>query len=112
MQKSNSDKLKQNIGILFHAYPKSKGDVSLGIGAGISIPIESSTSFFGGPSLLFNGKTRFVITAGICYLKLKELNKSNLKSRIGNENYEFEIKTTPIYFMTMSTDRGLILVLQ
>lgn len=89
VQKANSDKLKQNIGILFHAYPKAKGDVALGIGAGFSIPVESSISFFVGPSLLFNGKTRFVITAGICYLKLKELNKANLKSGTSDENYEF-----------------------
>ena len=99
IKEGNSDKLQHNIGVLFHAYWKWKGDVSFGPSAGFSIPIENSVNFYLGGSLLFNGKSRFIISAGIAATRVKELNLANLKGSTNGHDYDYinEYSTDIIY---------------
>lgn len=99
IKEGNSDKLQHNIGVLFHAYWKWKGDVSFGPSAGFSIPIENSVNFYLGGSLLFNGKNRFIISAGVAATKVKELNLANLKGSTNGHDFDYinEYSTDIIY---------------
>lgn len=99
IKKGNSDQLTHSIGVLFHAYWKFKGDVSVGPTAGFSIPLENNVNFYLGGSLLFNGKSRFIISAGVAATKVKELNMANLKGSSNGHDYDYinEYSTYIIY---------------
>ncbi|WP_340063273.1 hypothetical protein [Ascidiimonas aurantiaca] len=80
VQKGNKDRLTHTIGALAHIYSRGWRDVQPGFSAGASLSENGSLGFYSGLSLLFNGQSRVVFTAGVSFTQLDELNTANLES--------------------------------
>jgi hypothetical protein len=89
---SNKNAVTNSLGGLVHVYPNWKNSPQLGLSAGASLATNGNLGFYFGGSLFFLEKNRLVITGGYSFIKVKQLNSSNL-NKISNDRYEF-VSTT------------------
>lgn len=105
ISKSNSDKITHALGVLMHVYWQNSNLnlPNLGFSAGASISEDTKIGFYGGGSVFFLEKNRLVFTAGLSFVKIKELNTANLTTKTDSKNYLFtntndtEIRYNEIY---------------
>ena len=103
--KSNSDEITQALGVLMNVYWQQSNSAfpQFGLSFGASISEDTNIGFYGGLSAFFLEKNRLVFTAGLSFVKIKELNTANLSSILDSENYLFtnstdtEIRYNDIY---------------
>ena len=89
---SNKNAVTHSLGGLVHVYPNWKNSPQLGLSAGASLATNGNLGFYFGGSLFFLEKNRLVITGGYSFIKVKQLNSSNL-NKISDNRYEFVSST-------------------
>ncbi|MBN2615393.1 MAG: hypothetical protein JXR71_06830 [Bacteroidales bacterium] len=79
--KLSSDKITHAIGGLAHVFFDGPNNgPQLGLSTGISINTDTKINFYGGVSLAFTEKNRIIFTAGLSFVSVKRLNRSNLNA--------------------------------
>lgn len=96
--KANPNHLKHALGGLIHVYKEWNWLIKPAFSTGASITDNANLGFYAGASAIFAEKNRFVLTAGLSYIKIKKLDRTNL-SRDNEFIYktDTEIKYDNIY---------------
>jgi len=88
--KGNNNILTHALGAMTHVYCRSPKDWNYALSTGLSLANNESIAFYLGGSMLFKEKNRLAISAGISFIQLQKLDKTNLKLLIKDEDrYEF-----------------------
>jgi hypothetical protein len=91
INKQQTELINHGLGVQFNFYKKPQNEIVWGGSAGFSIPVDGNLNFYLGASILFNSKSRIVLTAGIAATRLKILDDANLNllDATGNMEYSF-----------------------
>ena len=98
---ANEDKVTHALGGLMHVYKRCGNGPQFGMSFGLSLSTNQNLGFYAGPSLFFLEKNRLVLTTGYSFIKVKQLNTSNLSQIDGkylfNTATDTEIKYDSVY---------------